>query len=57
MGYRRMILEQSDDYEEFEDIPTRSECFMDGLSDGLNEVKFVFPIVLALLFIFIAWVC
>ena len=56
MGFKRMILEQSDD-EYDEDEPSHTQAFSEGLRDGWESAAKIFPFLLAGLLLFIWWTC
>jgi hypothetical protein len=55
MGFKRMILEQSDDNYHDEYVPERGEAFFQGFSGGLVSVgKFVLFLAIVILIYLIA---
>lgn len=60
MGYKRMILEQSDQEENDDDVPSRGESFQEGLMHGWYNVMGSIPyaiLTLIVFFVLILFVC
>jgi len=57
MGYKRILMEQSDNEYDDDSIPTRGESFSMGLQTGWDQVIRIFPVCLIILILLMWWMC